>query len=150
MYSQLHKSFQQGKLSKDQDRLKELLNESRTATDLYQKYYDNVLYQVAIKGKSNRYANALIDDAFAICGDPFYQMSRRRYGEAAQAFLDAFRKAVTFYPGVVYYNEYTDRVTCHVLKKGQGRASGTVTFFDNSTNPYELARQKAMYYRTLL
>lgn len=161
MYSQLHKEYVRGKLSHDQDRLKTLLGEGRISCDIYQAHYDNHLYAVAIKNKTSRYANALIEDAFAICGDPFYQMSRRRYGKAAQAFLDVFRKAVMFYPSPVgkmtdskgnLYNP--DQVgstytSCHVLKCNAAGRRGITFTVSSTSNPYELARQKAMYYRSL-
>lgn len=47
-------------------------------------------YRVATKGKSNAYANALIDEALALCGDPHYAVGYRKWGAEARAFLAKF------------------------------------------------------------
>ena len=60
------------------------------AMNVYHVHYDNKLYAKAIKGKSVRYGNALIDEALALCGSPFYKLSDRRWSAAAVAFLERF------------------------------------------------------------
>lgn len=56
----------------------------------YNNRFDNVPYAKAIHGKSNRYANALIDDALALCGSPYYALSKRNWGADAIEFLRLF------------------------------------------------------------
>ena len=61
--------------------------------DAMQRYhcrYSNHAFTRATEGKSNAYANALIDEALAICGHPYYKLSRRRWAPAARAFLEHF------------------------------------------------------------
>jgi hypothetical protein len=57
------------------------------AMALYNARYDNALYSQATGGKSNGYANALIDEALALCGSPYYRVSRRNWGPEAVGFL---------------------------------------------------------------
>ena len=63
---------------------------SDTATVKYSSRFFAHLYNAATKGKSTEYANALIDDALALCGSPFHKLSRRHWGEKALLFLDPF------------------------------------------------------------
>lgn len=56
----------------------------------YNTRYNNDLYKTAIEGKSSRYGNALIDEALAMCGDPHYKLSWRKWGAEARAFLAEF------------------------------------------------------------
>jgi len=75
----------------DRTPLQELVEEkSRTAVTKYHRCYDNLLYSVAVHERSTKYANALIDEALALCGDPFYKISRRRWSKEAQEFLVKF------------------------------------------------------------
>jgi predicted urease superfamily metal-dependent hydrolase len=63
----------------------------RAAMRRYHLRYDNELYRKATAGKSVAYANALIDEALAICGHPHYRLSRRRWAVPARVFLLQFR-----------------------------------------------------------
>jgi len=56
----------------------------------YNANYDNHLYALATQGKSNAYANALIDEAMAICGSPYYKLSNRQWSSAAIDHLTRF------------------------------------------------------------
>lgn len=60
------------------------------ANKKYNANYDNVVYVKAISGKSSGYANALVDEALALCGDPHYEISNRDWSEAAANFLVLF------------------------------------------------------------
>jgi hypothetical protein len=60
------------------------------AMSLYNRYYDNCLYQRATTGRSPKYANALIDEALALCGSPYYKVSRRNWRAEAIDFLFRF------------------------------------------------------------
>lgn len=60
------------------------------ATRHYNGRYDNHVYSKATQGRGNAYANALIDEALALCGSPFYKLSNRNWGKDAQAFLSLF------------------------------------------------------------
>lgn len=92
MFSQLQKT--QNKLS--ETRLTELTKESTAATDMYNACYNNLLYSAAINGKTANYGVALQDDALAICGDPWRQMSRRDYCKEAKEFLNIFMQAMHY------------------------------------------------------
>ena len=61
-----------------------------TAQQRYSERFDAHLYNVATARKSSVYANALIDDALAICGSPYYKLSDRRYSAEALTFLQLF------------------------------------------------------------
>ena len=69
-----------------------LLAEKQEAVAMarYNQRYDNHLYQLATQSKSNQHANALINEAMAICGSPYYKLSRRRWSSAALDFLTLF------------------------------------------------------------
>ncbi len=56
----------------------------------YHRRYVNTVYRGATDRKSVEYANALIDEALAICGHPQYKLSRRWWAEPALAFLRLF------------------------------------------------------------
>ena len=60
------------------------------ASGRYNKRYDNVLYKRATEGKSVAYANALIDEALALCRHPRYAVSHRKWGSWAERFLAEF------------------------------------------------------------
>lgn len=60
------------------------------AQALYNGHFDNHLFTKATNGKSSKYANALIDEALAICGSPYHKLSFRRWGKEAMAFLERF------------------------------------------------------------
>lgn len=60
------------------------------ATALYNRYYDNYLYQRATVGRSLKYAGALMDEALALCGSPYYKVSRRNWCPKAVDFLYRF------------------------------------------------------------
>jgi hypothetical protein len=64
--------------------------QSRMAMLRYHSHFDNERYRTATDGKSAQYANALIDEALAICGHPWYGLSHRRWSAAAQSFLKRF------------------------------------------------------------
>ena len=57
----------------------------------YNSRYENALYMVATRGMNSKSANALIDDALAICGHPSYKRSARRWNKRAQKFLAQFK-----------------------------------------------------------
>ena len=86
MFSRLHKY--QGQLSDTE--IAKASASSTIATRLYNEFYNNELFVAATIGKSNVYTNALIDDALATCGDPFYVLTYRHYCQAARAFLLPF------------------------------------------------------------
>ena len=56
----------------------------------YNLHYDNLLFQSATHDKTSKYANALIDEALALCGHPYYGISHRNWGYYASAFLEHF------------------------------------------------------------
>lgn len=143
MYSKL----QPQQLKLKPARRDDLDRQSYAATTTYQKHYDSALFNAVTAGKTSRYGNALIDDALAICGDPWFQMSNRRYSQKAEDFLDIFRKAVKFFPAPVT-RDAEDWSQCHVMRMAASGKSGIVfTYgFPNNT-PYECARQRAQYYR---
>ncbi len=58
----------------------------------YGKKFNNDLYSQAKAGKATTYANALIDEALAFCGHPWYKFSNRRWSIAALIFLAEFTK----------------------------------------------------------
>ena len=60
------------------------------AQNVYNMHFDNVRYTAATQGKSTQYANALIDEAMALCGSPYHKMSDRRWSTEAVAFLERF------------------------------------------------------------
>ena len=66
--------------------------QARSAMQAYHGRFDNDVYRYATEGKSVEYANALIDEALAICGHPSYKLSRRRWAQPAGAFLRLFPK----------------------------------------------------------
>lgn len=74
-----------------QDTTAEKQNEISLAR--YNARFDNRLYSAATAGKSNTYANALIDEALAICGNPYYKISRRAWSAKAREFLAKFDRA---------------------------------------------------------
>ena len=65
-------------------------NQDSLAMAKYNNNYNNHLYQIATQGKSSTYANALIDEAMAICGSPYYRLSFRQWSKAALSFLAEF------------------------------------------------------------
>ena len=60
------------------------------AMDRYNAAYSNTHHVKATQGKSTRYANALIDEALALCGSPYYKLSNRAWSVEAQSFLERF------------------------------------------------------------
>jgi hypothetical protein len=66
--------------------------QERHAMEFYHSRYVNRVYQIAIQGKNNRYANKLLDDAMAICGSPYYKLSHVPWGCNSIAFLSLFLK----------------------------------------------------------
>ncbi len=64
--------------------------QSQAAMLRYYGRFDNERYRTAVEGKSVRYANALTDEALAICGHPYYKLSRRHWAQEARAFLEHF------------------------------------------------------------
>ena len=69
----------------------ELANaQEQLAINKYNRRYNNGIYTAATTGKSTRHANALMDDAMAICGHPHYKLSNRRWSSEALEFLGLF------------------------------------------------------------
>ncbi len=66
-------------------------NASKLASEKYNDRFNNVLYAEATKTMTSKYANQLIDDAMALCGDPFFSLTRIRWGAKAKAFLAQFK-----------------------------------------------------------
>ena len=66
----------------------------RAAMKRYHSCYDNELYRKATEGKSVEYANALTDEALALCGHPYYRLSRRRWAEPARAYLKLYQRTL--------------------------------------------------------
>ena len=64
--------------------------QSRAAMRRYHHRFDNDAYLRAIADKSVAYANALIDEALALCGHPYYKLSRRHWARPARTFLARF------------------------------------------------------------
>jgi len=60
------------------------------ASNRYHAKYDNIAYRKATSGKSVKYANALIDEAMAVCGHPSFRVTWRSWGVEAEAFLERF------------------------------------------------------------
>jgi len=56
----------------------------------YHQHYNNARFVGATYHRTTEYANALIDEALAICGHPHHRLSRRRWSAEAVAFLAAF------------------------------------------------------------
>jgi len=63
------------------------------ANQWYHAHFDNDAYRRAVEGKSVAQANALTDEALALCGHPYYKLSRRRWARPAQSFLRLFQRA---------------------------------------------------------
>ena len=66
----------------------------QTAMLRYHNHFANDTYRKATDGKTVAYANALIDEALAICGHPWYKLSRRHWAKLALAFLERFRDSL--------------------------------------------------------
>ena len=64
--------------------------QARAAMQKYHRGFVNDVYRSAVEGKSAGYANALIDEALALCGHPYYRLSYRRWAQSAQDFLKLF------------------------------------------------------------
>jgi hypothetical protein len=64
--------------------------QDRVAMKKYHAAYSNTHYVRATTGKSVQYANALTDEALALCGSPYYRLSNRRWSVEAQSFLERF------------------------------------------------------------
>jgi hypothetical protein len=64
--------------------------QSKMAMLRYHSRFDNERYRTATDGKSVQYANALIDEALAICGHPWYRLSHRHWAAEAEGFLKRF------------------------------------------------------------
>ena len=75
-----------------QERLARL--QIRVAMKRYHSRYNNELYRQATEGKSVEYANALIDEALALCGHPYYRLSRRRWAAPARAYLKLYQRSL--------------------------------------------------------
>ena len=67
--------------------------QARAASRRYHARFDNDAYRTAVEGKAVAYANALTDEALALCGHPYYKLSRRHWARPAQSFLRLFRRA---------------------------------------------------------
>jgi hypothetical protein len=64
--------------------------QAQQAMKRYHSRYDNHAFIRATQGKTSMYANALIDEAMAICGHPYYRLSHRHWSGEAQEFLEKF------------------------------------------------------------
>jgi len=64
------------------------------AKHYYHEHFDNAIYHKATKGKTSTYDNALINEAMAICGSPFYTISWRNWSKEAIDFLSLFERNV--------------------------------------------------------
>ena len=60
------------------------------AQSWYNAHFDNHLYNKATVGKSAEYGCALQDDAMALCGSPYFKVSRRNWAQSALDFLARF------------------------------------------------------------
>lgn len=60
------------------------------AMSRYNARYNNAVYVRATDGMSCTHQFRLQDDALALCGSPYYSVSRMRWGEEATAFLALF------------------------------------------------------------
>jgi len=58
------------------------------AMKLYNAHYNNHLYEQATRNLSNDAANRLIDLALALCGSPYYKITRETLNYLSQAQLD--------------------------------------------------------------
>jgi hypothetical protein len=56
----------------------------------YERLCDVELYGKAVEGKSPTYVDAILREAWALCGSPYARITRRRWSEAALRFLAAF------------------------------------------------------------
>ena len=65
----------------------------QAAMKRYHALFANDPYKHAVEGKTVEYANALTDEALAICGHPHYMLSRRHWAQPAQTFLKLFWQA---------------------------------------------------------
>jgi hypothetical protein len=65
-------------------------SQERVAMQRYHARYDNRTFTRATQDKTSAYANALIDEALAICGHPWYGLSHRHWTPEAVAFLRKF------------------------------------------------------------
>lgn len=66
-------------------------NQEQAATNKYNQLYQNHVYAKAVEGKSNRYANDLINEALAVCGSPYYKLSNRNWSQEALDFLKLYK-----------------------------------------------------------
>ena len=62
----------------------------KAAMAKYHAQFESYLFTAAIKGKTTEYANALIDEAMAMSGSPYYKLSNRNWSMKASAFLFRF------------------------------------------------------------
>lgn len=60
------------------------------AVEIYNACYDDGLYRRAIASKRAALISQLIDDALALCGSPYYRVSRHHWSEPARLFLMRF------------------------------------------------------------
>jgi hypothetical protein len=58
----------------------------------YSAHFDSHTYNKATAGKTARYGRALQDDAMALCGSPYFKISRRNWAKPALDFLARFEK----------------------------------------------------------
>ena len=64
--------------------------QAQQAMQRYHARYNNGAFTRATQGKTSAYANALIDEALAICGHPWYGLSHRHWSAEAVDFLSKF------------------------------------------------------------
>jgi len=89
MYSELHANYE----GLSPEAVRHILQQELKALQLYNERYDNDVYTAAVDGQSAEYANELLDDAYALCGSPWFMPATRdsRDGQpAAQRFLALF------------------------------------------------------------
>jgi len=60
------------------------------ANDKYNGRFNNAAYQAATKNRTVKFANALIDEALALCGSPHHKVTYRAWSPVALDFLALF------------------------------------------------------------
>jgi hypothetical protein len=91
MYSTLQKRYEE--LTEAQQEAVQKLSTiaTRRYNDVWSYDKTSDMYKAAIEGKSTEAANNIIDNALALCGDPFYTLNNEEHDEATGAFLARFK-----------------------------------------------------------
>lgn len=69
---------------------KAAMKQGQVAYDKYDKCYSYAFYRMATYNRSSAYENALIREAYALCGHPAYRVSKRKWNKLAIQFLQRF------------------------------------------------------------